>query len=141
VNPSPRDGLDELRGEGFTYELQKGRLYETRAPAIIRLNTELRTSQIAAIASRAPIDRPVIIAGDTNLPGLSRLLRVHFGRFTDGFSTVGAGFGYTFPARHPWLRIDRILVDERLRFVRFQTGRALGSDHLSVFAVLAPASR
>jgi endonuclease/exonuclease/phosphatase family metal-dependent hydrolase len=137
VHPiSPRDGLDELRGEGFAHELQKGRLFDRRGPALIRQNAELRDQQIAAVAAAAPTDRPVVIAGDTNLPHQSRLLRVHLARFQDGFAVAGGGFGYTFPAHHPWLRIDRILASDDLRFASFVTGTAQGSDHLSVFAVL-----
>lgn len=142
VHPiSPRDGLDELRGEGLTHELQRGRLFAPRGPGLIRHNADLRELQIEAIAAAAPRDRPVLIAGDTNLPGLSRFLRVHLGRFQDGFAAAGGGFGYTFPTRHPWLRIDRILASPDLHFTSFVTGTARGSDHLAVFAVLMRASQ
>jgi endonuclease/exonuclease/phosphatase family metal-dependent hydrolase len=141
VHPiSPRDGLDELRGQGLSYELRSGRLLRTSANAIghIEPNTRLRARQVAEIGAQvAGSERPVIVAGDTNLPGLSRLLATHLlNGLEDGFSAAGRGLGYTFPAKHPWMRIDRIMASDRLRFVTFETGRGLGSDHLCVFAAL-----
>lgn len=102
----------------------------------LQTNSLLRQRQaerIAAEAARSPI--PVIIAGDTNLPGLSWIFGRTLAGFTDGFEAVGRGFGYTFPAHRPWMRIDRILTDGRLRFRSFQvTGNPQASDHLAVLA-------
>ena len=84
-------------------------------------------------------ENPVVIAGDTNLPGLSPLLAKSYGQYTDGFSVAGRGFGYTFPAKRPWMRIDRVLADPRLRFLRFFTGSVIASDHLYVVAELGRA--
>jgi endonuclease/exonuclease/phosphatase (EEP) superfamily protein YafD len=139
---SPREGLDELRGdEGFTHEVRTGRILRTRAGARIRPNTELRRRQVEAVAGivRASA-RPLIVAGDTNLPGLSVFLGMYLGKLQDGFTSVGRGFGYTFPANHPWMRIDRIMASDHLRFTRFETGTEEGSDHLCVFATLAARS-
>jgi endonuclease/exonuclease/phosphatase family metal-dependent hydrolase len=137
VHPiSPRDGFDELRGEGVSSELGSGRFF-TGAARHIDPNTELRRRQVEEIARLAAAsDRPVVIGGDTNLPTLSSILRRHFGRFQDGFSQAGFGFGYTFPAHHPWLRIDRILANDRLVFTGFEVGEVESSDHLGVLGIL-----
>ena len=82
---------------------------------------------------------PVLIAGDTNLPGSSWAFGHCFGGFQDGFATVGNGFGYTFPStpRHePWMRIDRVLADYHFRFLSFDVGPGLLSDHRPVIADL-----
>jgi endonuclease/exonuclease/phosphatase family metal-dependent hydrolase len=76
---------------------------------------------------------PVIIAGDTNLPQLSATLR-NFEGFQDGFAEAGVGFGYTFPTRRPWMRLDRIYASQQLRFLSFRIGSDAASDHLCVVA-------
>lgn len=138
---SPREGLDELRGdEGFTYEVRTGRIFRTRAASHIQPNSTLRTRQAEAVAVAVHASpRAAVVAGDTNLPGLSRVFADTLGWLQDGFAAVGRGFGFTFPANHPWMRIDRVMANDRLRFTRFQTGDGRGSDHLCVFATLAAA--
>jgi endonuclease/exonuclease/phosphatase family metal-dependent hydrolase len=82
---------------------------------------------------------PAVIAGDTNLPDLSYILNRYLSAYQDGFAKVGSGFGYTFPTDHgrrPWMRIDRIFANQELRFVRFDIGHSLASDHLCVIADL-----
>jgi vancomycin resistance protein VanJ len=78
----------------------------------------------------------VIIAGDTNLPGLSRIFHENLGGFDDAFAAVGRGFGYTYPSKFPWLRIDRILTNGKLRAVDFRIGDARASHHLCVSATI-----
>lgn len=125
---SPRDALEEVRGQRLGAKREE-----------IASNTELRRLQTEAIAAMARTStNPVIIAGDTNLPRYSRLLGRSLGRWEDGFSTVGRGFGYTFPVgrRFAWMRIDRILANHPLRFLRFGVGERRGSDHYLVWADL-----
>jgi vancomycin resistance protein VanJ len=78
----------------------------------------------------------VIIAGDTNLPDLSRIFRENLSGFDDAFAAVGRGFGYTYPSKLPWLRIDRILTSGKLRAVDFRIGDARASHHLCVGATI-----
>jgi vancomycin resistance protein VanJ len=138
VHPvSPRNGFEEARGNGLLYELRQGRLGNSEGVRIMKLNSQLRRLQAEAIsaeAARSP--HPVIIAGDTNMPALSFILGTTFGRFQDGFETAGRGFGYTYPADRPWMRIDRILLDDRLGFRRFETVGGDASDHWAVYAVI-----
>jgi endonuclease/exonuclease/phosphatase (EEP) superfamily protein YafD len=108
----------------------------------IEQNIALRAAQVRALAqdaARSPF--PVIIAGDTNLPGLSHTFREHLGRFQDGFVEAGFGLGYTFPGHRlwPWIRIDRVLASRQLRFIDFEVGQGGGSDHKSVTARITTA--
>lgn len=143
VHPtSPRESLYSLRGDhGLRQELSSGHLFSDDALPKIHENVELRAFQVQAIAAAAAGEPgPAVIAGDTNLPGLSVIFRRYLSsRFQDGFAKAGWGFGYTFPSerkKRPWMRIDRILANDALRFVGFQVGTSSASDHLCVVADL-----
>jgi endonuclease/exonuclease/phosphatase family metal-dependent hydrolase len=73
-----------------------------------------------------------VIVGDTNLPPLSGIGRRRFGAFRDAFEAVGFGFGYTFPAKLPWMRIDRVLAGPGVRFLSARVGARGASDHRSL---------
>lgn len=146
VHPfSPRDALEEFRGRGSQLRaLLAGRYLRLSPPPKVVDNTRLRLSQLRAIAAeveRSP--RPVIIAGDTNFPGLSWALAHWFAKYQDGFHEAGMGFGYTYPVGKstPWLRIDRILTGDQFRFVRFEVLESGGSDHRGVLADIEPVAR
>jgi len=137
VHPiSPREGLDELRGAGLRGELRKGRLFEPSAKGLIARNVTHRTAQVRLLAEDiARAQGPIIVAGDTNLPDLSRVKTEFLGGLQDGFASVGNGFGYTFPgAKHPWMRIDRILANRDWRFLHFEVEVTSASDHLAIVA-------
>jgi endonuclease/exonuclease/phosphatase (EEP) superfamily protein YafD len=132
---SPRHPLYALRGrKGLMREMVEG------AQSPLRANAEFRTAQVGAFAGAAAAETdPVILAGDTNLPGLSPVFARFLSGYDDAFSNAGWGFGYTFPTTKllPWMRIDRILARGPLRFVAFQVGKAYAaSDHLCVVADL-----
>ncbi len=141
VHPiSPRDDFTALRGkDGFRHELLSGRVFTGEAAPRIQGNSDLRALQVAAFAEGARRETaPVVIAGDTNLPGLSPVLAENLAPFTDGFTAGSWGLGYTYPNdRIPWMRIDRIVTTEKLRFTRFQVGASSASDHLCVVADLS----
>jgi endonuclease/exonuclease/phosphatase (EEP) superfamily protein YafD len=139
VHPlSPREIFYSLRGEGLRHEILSGRLLSPASSATFQGNSGLRTLQVQAFSAAAGTETdPVVIAGDTNLPGLSVVLRRYLSRYQDGFTKAGWGFGYTFPVnRYPWMRIDRILASDELRFVRFEVGQSQASDHRCVVADL-----
>ncbi|HEY2513176.1 MAG TPA: endonuclease/exonuclease/phosphatase family protein, partial [Polyangiaceae bacterium] len=150
VHPfSPRAGFEALRGDGLRTEL-RDQLADPHAPrgrAEVEANTSIREQQLARFTEAAAASKnPVIIAGDTNLPALSRLYARYLdsgeGRWRDGFAQVGLGFGYTFPAQGsrremPWMRIDRILASPELRFLHFEVGGRTASDHCPVLADVA----
>lgn len=96
-----------------------------------------REGQIGATVDAARSDvPPFIIAGDTNLPALSAIARRHFAGLTDAFPDVGLGFGYTFPTKRPWMRIDRVLGSDGVRFDDVHVGPRGASDHRPLFVDL-----
>ena len=139
VHPlSPRETFYSLRGQGLRREILSGRLFSSANSTVFQANSGLRGLQVQAFSAAARGETgPVVIAGDTNLPGLSFVLNQYLSGFQDGFTKAGWGFGYTFPAdRGPWMRIDRIFATEELRFVGFEAGRSHASDHRCVVADL-----
>ena len=139
VHPiSPHDAFDRLRGRGLRYELLSGRILGSASARAMEANTRQRLAQVRALAAdAAESSEPVIIAGDTNLPGLSWAFSHWLGGFSDGFAEVGRGFGYSYPAqRMVWMRIDRILAGPRFRFLGVTTLSPRVSDHLAVGADL-----
>lgn len=125
---SPRTGVDRLRGMGFRTRLAQGDLPDDAAP--VDENTDLREHQVEETADAVRASKhPVIVAGDTNLPTLSWLYARAFGELQDSWSRCGRGFGYTFPAKRPWLRIDRVLADGHFRFLQSRVGPQIASDH------------
>lgn len=135
VHPtSPSWPLNDLRRRGLTWNNLRWDL------GVLDQNSELRELEARTIAEAATQSaEPVVIAGDTNLPGLSRILGRHLSPFHDAFVDAGSGFGYTFPSGSPWLRIDRLLTGRGLRAVQFQRGMSTASDHLCVVGDFARA--
>jgi endonuclease/exonuclease/phosphatase (EEP) superfamily protein YafD len=137
---SPHGPFDRLRGAGLLRELVSGRLFVNRdAFGHVGSNATLRFLQVRALAAHAGVaSYPVLLAGDTNLPGGSWILGRFLGAYQDGFVEVGRGFGYTFPARRspPWLRIDRVLADEHFRFVSLERLDVHVSTHFPIVGEL-----
>jgi endonuclease/exonuclease/phosphatase family metal-dependent hydrolase len=139
VHPvSPREDFAALRGRGLRREFLSGRLFSGKSSGLIEGNAGLRELQVSAIAESARAESTaVVIAGDTNLPGLSKIFGRHLASFQDGFERASWGLGYTYPNdRRPWMRIDRILASDQLRFVGFEVCASQASDHLCVVADL-----
>lgn len=106
-------------------------LFDARAPDE---STRRREEQVDAVVRAARAEStPFVIAGDTNLPVLSSIARRSFRDMHDAFDDVGFGFGYTFPARRPWMRIDRALASRHVRFVDARVGGLGASDHRPLF--------
>jgi vancomycin resistance protein VanJ len=137
VHPiSPLYQIQNARRRGLRALIMSGTLFSPEPRPDLDSDTGLRALQIQTFAARAAREtRPVIVAGDTNSPNLSASLRFLDG-FHDGFAVAGRGFGYTFPSRRPWMRIDRIFASRQLQFVDFAVGDSLASDHLPVYADL-----
>ena len=137
VHPiSPRDQLAAARRGGLRHGLVSGALASFAPRGDIESDSGLRALQVRTFAGLAARDDlPALIAGDTNLPGLSPAL-ADLASFRDGFAEAGSGFGYTFPSNRPWMRIDRMFANRRLQFLEFRVGNSLASDHLCVFARL-----
>jgi endonuclease/exonuclease/phosphatase (EEP) superfamily protein YafD len=127
---SPRRGFQDLRGEGL----------RTEGVTSAERNQDLRRRQLESVLEGvAHAEHPVILAGDTNVPGLGPLDRLLTEHLTDGWHEVGWGFGYTFPAHRfrPWMRLDRVLTGPGLRVTRMEVIPGGGSDHAPVVAEIA----
>jgi len=134
---SPRYQIAAARRDGFRHGIASGALTSLAPRPDIEADAGLRVLQVSTAARVAERDDlPVVVAGDTNLPGLSPALAYFTPSFRDGFAEVGSGFGYTFPSDRPWMRIDRIFANNRLQFLDFRVGTSQASDHLCVFARL-----
>lgn len=84
---------------------------------------------------------PVIIAGDFNSPPRGGLYMAFSRRFTDSFRAAGFGFGCTYPAAVPLLRIDYIYGNDAVGVRRCRTLADRVSDHRAVVADLVVESQ
>jgi endonuclease/exonuclease/phosphatase (EEP) superfamily protein YafD len=136
VHPlSPRGMLRIHRFRAVAHEIRTGKAFEGDAEANARDNAGLRALQIEAVSRLAAAEKdPVVIAGDTNLPGLSAVFRRYLSGYQDAFRAASWGFGYTHPVKLPFLRLDRILAGQELKFVSFDMGCPELSDHYCVVA-------
>lgn len=101
---------------------------------VLRDDASRRVNALATVAGELPDSALSIVAGDTNIAGGGWLLPHYFSRWTDAFDAVGSGFGYTFPAWAPWLRLDRLLVGPGLTVERLTYTNAVESDHRGLVA-------
>ncbi len=115
----------------FVGDLETGKL---AASAALR---EAQTRSVAAAAAGAR--HLVLIAGDSNLPDGSRLLRTTLGSYRDAFVEAGWGFGYSYPARLPWMRLDRVLLGPGLEALAFEVQGRRASGHRAILAEVARA--
>jgi endonuclease/exonuclease/phosphatase (EEP) superfamily protein YafD len=138
VHPiSPRGTLNANTFRGVIAQIRAGALLESAARRELLENAQLRVNQVGGAANLARVEPyPVLLAGDTNLPSLSPALRRQLGAYHDAFRSAGWGFGYTFPAEHPFLRLDRVLLGPELAASEFRVGCPGASDHLCVVAQL-----
>jgi len=85
-------------------------------------------------------DRPLIVAGDFNMPVDSWIYRKYWSTYGNAFSTAGFGFGHTklspLGSFSYGARIDHILTARESKTVDCFVGPDVGSDHLPVVADL-----
>jgi endonuclease/exonuclease/phosphatase (EEP) superfamily protein YafD len=130
---SARDEIGAAHGLGI-----RERLWE--------LDRDARTGRLGEMASfreaqiRSILEETgkahhlVLIAGDTNLPGGSLFSHRYFGTFQDAFAQAGLGFGFTHPAKLPWMRLDRVLLGPGLQAISFRVLPRGASSHRAVLA-------
>lgn len=99
--------------------------------------TAFRDEQTRSVAEAVAAARhPVVLAGDSNLPDGSAVLRRHFGRLHDAFAEAGWGFGYTHPAKAPWMRLNRVLTTGELAAISVEVLGRRQAAHRPVVVVL-----
>jgi vancomycin resistance protein VanJ len=88
----------------------------------------------ALLENTRSVPGKLVVCGDFNAPPFG----IQYGRltasFTEVFAASGTGFGYTVPARLPFIRIDQVYVNERLRPAGAWVPRDISSDHRAVVA-------
>jgi endonuclease/exonuclease/phosphatase (EEP) superfamily protein YafD len=138
VHPvSPRGSLGVNRFRDVFHQLGTGAFLQAERNEEAAHSAKLREAQVAAFSEMAAREtHPVLLAGDTNLPGLSRALHHYVSDYTDGFRAASWGYGYTFPSETAFMRIDRILAGPALGFEDFVVGCRGASDHRCVVATL-----
>lgn len=136
VHPvSPRHAFMAVRGQGFRKEIASGRLFRGEAADLVHKNLEIRRFELEAAAESAKRETvPTLLAGDLNLTQMSPLFDDAFGAFSDSFTDAGRGFGFTFPSKILFLRLDRVLAIHGPRFVESYVGCKGLSDHICVVA-------
>jgi vancomycin resistance protein VanJ len=138
VHPlSPRGMLGIWRARAALVKLKSGELLEGDPQSDVHGNAGLRAKQlelVGRLATNEPL--PVVIGGDLNVPGLSAAYHRSLSSFRDGFRDAGAGLGYTFPQKLPFMRLDRILAGQDFRFTSFEIACRDLSDHFCVVADL-----
>ena len=73
---------------------------------------------------------PVILCGDLNSTPNNRVYRTLSGRLRDAFAEAGEGWGMTYHARLPAVRIDYVFVSEEWEVAAARVQEANLSDHL-----------
>lgn len=107
-----------------------------------QFNLDVRRNQVrAVVADLARQPRPLIVAGDFNLPQASPLMRQLLDAgLRDAFSSAGRGYGFTHGhSLRPYisfLRIDHILVSPDIGVREAFAGGSEGSAHRPVIADL-----
>jgi vancomycin resistance protein VanJ len=109
-----------------------------RVPRYLDAAGAVRSAQAEDLLSwTRELDAPVIVAGDFNTPPFGSIYGGLTGRYRDAFAEAGRGWGYTYPARLPLLRIDYIFHSTAWSTLSAETAPPAGSDHRAVFAELA----
>jgi len=94
---------------------------------------------VADLAMRA--SPPVLVLGDFNSTPQGPAYRHMIAFGVDAFGAAGRGFGYTYSADHPLVRIDYVFAGPGLRVLKAWTPHTHGSDHRPVVAEIALQAR
>lgn len=87
----------------------------------------LQAKQLFQLTKNSSV--PFVIAGDFNNPPRGKIYAWMAQRWQDAFAVRGLGFGGTYPARFPLLRIDYIWASHNIRVLNCHTTKTLLSDH------------
>ena len=98
----------------------------------LRRSNRTRLKSILRTLPESPIKRPRIIGGDFGTPYNDDIFRVLQRDHEDAFRSVGTGWGNTYPANCPLLRIDQIWAGKELTPLNATAEPAAHSDHQQV---------
>jgi len=104
-------------------------------PAYLRHTAAVRRDQMLDLDTIL-VAAPLVIVGDFNTPPRGCYYRRFASRHRDVFRHAGLGFGYTYPARRPLMRIDYVSADDDIRVRRCFVPKTTASDHRPVVADL-----
>jgi endonuclease/exonuclease/phosphatase (EEP) superfamily protein YafD len=128
--------LDVHLMTGDPQGLLKGQPLMSRRRVTLSAETRrLQANSLAAVALSS--EEPMILMGDFNSPPSSIAYRTLSTQLKDSFSSAGWGWGLTFPASHPFWRIDYIWC-RGLTPVGCQVLQLPASDHRPVLAQIKP---
>lgn len=118
---TPRDALEALAKRAVL-----------SFPAAARSNTalrELESSVARSFIAPGEEQRPVIVAGDFNLPVESAIYRRWWGDLTNAFSARGSGLGWTKETARFGVRIDHVLASDHFEVHQATLLPRMSSDH------------
>lgn len=95
-------------------------------------SAESRMTQAEVVDRELPVEA-AIVGGDFNLPPRGLAYRKITREYRNSFSAAN-GFGYTYPAKIPLMRIDHVLLSKDLSPVKWRAVDTGSSDHLAVIA-------
>lgn len=117
----------------FTFGVGNIMRYFRQYRAAYRIRAR-ETERIVALLEEEIL--PVILCGDMNSTPNNRVYRTLSSRMRDAFAEAGAGWGMTYHARLPAVRIDYVFVSEEWEVVSARVPKARLSDHLPLLVTL-----
>ena len=100
------------------------------------MNWQERQLQRIAVMMDQNDGLPLVVGGDFNVPPHSIYSYPLEKRFRDVFAEIGFGYGYSFPSRLPWLRLDKFYISKGWQPRRCFIAPDFGSDHRPLFTEL-----
>lgn len=132
--PSPRYGLQHVLDRKTLINPMKADMITDETT-----NRRIIASSIQKVLNSQTL--PVIVAGDFNMSVESTIYREHWSDFTNAYSEVGHGFGWSYqdsPFGVPMnIRIDHILSRNGAVPLTCEVGPDVGSDHKPLIADIA----
>jgi vancomycin resistance protein VanJ len=88
------------------------------------------------LRAHPPSAGPLLLMGDFNTPPAGRIYGALAADLQDAYAEAGCGWGYTFPARLPLVRIDYLFARRPWQPARAWVGGRRGSHHRALVADL-----
>lgn len=144
--PTPRPFLKTFRGEGYGMEAVRWRRVFSRSERDAATAYWLERQRLAEGLRHALRNetRPMLAAGDFNMPDHGWLYRLFAPEWTDAFAAGGRGWGMTFPGTGgptqkllgPWLRLDYVFCGAHWRVLDCEVEPPQAAEHYALAARL-----